>query len=685
MKFICEHKDLATTLRRWSKGGQIVIACFFFWNAGRNALQKSQEGLLRSILYQILRQSPDMISYASPGLWKRLISGESRDPSAENLTTVQLLNTLQAISMHLNMSRTRFCFFIDGLDEYEGNSNEIIRLIELLKSSLQVKMCISSRPWNEFEKAFGQDQSKKFYMQDLTKKDIRLYIRETLEEDIGFQELKQRDNRSLDLVQDIVDAAQGVFLWVFLVVRSLLEGLTNADRILDLQRRLRLLPTDLNEYFERILFTVVNFYRREAAQMFQVTLTSLRPLSLINYWFIDQDASYLENLQVIPVIPVNHTTNDARLAQMRKRLNACCKGLLEVRLNSPPQFHSKPYRDFFYLEVEFLHRTVRDFLQNPTMQIMLETWASEAFHANIAISEALLAQVKTAPRGRAYHLLNGPIHTILKMVFRHAQVLELSEASLSIEIRLLDELQSVITMHKTEVKEITDLFLTSRQNNRSYTNEGCRNAKYLVLHEAVQYGLKRYISQELDKQPGLLPKIKHSLLLDALLPVDRSLSAHQVEMVKLLLEKGCDPNIAFGSETPWTLFLKWQIRTRMSDNISEYAVVIIKNMLEHGADVNANCYLGEMMDQGSPGLVGLLGHGELVDPDCFLGESRKRSAVSIVKLLMTDYEVRGLGHLLAQPSHILQVGKGTIRDTNRRKRFIKMIFKDKKGEKSTLK
>jgi len=395
MKFICEHKDLATNLRRWSKDDQLVIACFFFWNAGRHALQKSQEGLLRSILYQVLRQSPDMISYASPGLWKRLISGESRDPFTENLTTVQLLDTLQTISMHLNMSRARFCFFIDGLDEYEGNSNDIVRLIELLKSSPQVKMCISSRPWNEFEKAFGQDQSKKLYMQDLTKKDIRLYIRDTLEEDIGFQELKRRDNRSLDLVKDIVDAAQGVFLWVFLVVRSLLEGLTNADRIVDLQRRLRLLPTDLNEYFERILFTVDNFYMKETAQMFQITLKSLGPLSLIAYWFIDQDKSYLGNLEAGPV---SQTTNDARLAQMRKRLNACCKGLLEVRLNSPLQFRSKAHRDFFYLEVDFLHRTVRDFLQNPTMQIMLETWAGEAFHANIAISEALLAQVKTAQK-----------------------------------------------------------------------------------------------------------------------------------------------------------------------------------------------------------------------------------------------------------------------------------------------
>ena len=271
------------------------------------------------------------------------------------------------------------------------------------------------------------------------------------------------------------------------------------------------------------------------------------------------------------------------------------------------------------------------------------------------------------------------------MIFRHAEVLELSEASLLLEIRLLDEFQSVITVHKAEVKSFAELFVTSRHKHRCHSDEYCRNVKHLVLREAVQYGLQRYISKKVDHQLSLPPIIEGHLLLDALVPIDKSLSAHQIEMVELLLKKGCDPNATLGDETPWTLFLKWQIRTRMSDNISEYAVAIIKNMLEHGADVNANCSLGEMMDQGSPGLVGLLGYGELVDPYCFLGELRKRSAVSIIKLLITDYEVRGLGHLLAQPSHILQVGKGTIPDTNRRKRFIKMIFKDKKGEKSILK
>lgn len=216
MKYICEHEDTATNLQTWAKGRRLIIAQFFFWNPGRETLQKSQEGLLRSILYQILRQAPDLILYASPNLWEtHQIIGRPKTlglclRSVENLTTRKLLEMFQVLSVHLEESRTRLCFFIDGLDQYDGKPDDVIWLIELLKSKLHVKLCVSSRPWNQFEKAFGQDQPMTLYMQDLTKNDIRSYIADTLEKDTGFQELKQRDNRYRDLVQDIVNGAKGV-------------------------------------------------------------------------------------------------------------------------------------------------------------------------------------------------------------------------------------------------------------------------------------------------------------------------------------------------------------------------------------------------------------------------------------------------------------------------------------------
>ena len=47
------------------------------------------------------------------------------------------------------------------------------------------------------------------------------------------------DRRCDELIEEIVFLARGVFLWVFLVTRSLRWGLTNADDMVDLRARLR--------------------------------------------------------------------------------------------------------------------------------------------------------------------------------------------------------------------------------------------------------------------------------------------------------------------------------------------------------------------------------------------------------------------------------------------------------------
>jgi hypothetical protein len=154
-------------------------------------------------------------------------------------------------------------------------------------------------------------------MHELTANDIKLYVQDTLEKDVNYLELKLRDDHCLDLVQDIVDAAKGVFFWGFLVVRSLLEGLTNGNKIVHLQRRLQLLPTDLNEYFERILFTVDEFYREQTVYMFQVTIDAYETLSLMSYWFIDQGNPELA--MKLDVRPLSMQETNIRLKEMQKK------------------------------------------------------------------------------------------------------------------------------------------------------------------------------------------------------------------------------------------------------------------------------------------------------------------------------------------------------------------------------
>jgi hypothetical protein len=126
-------------------------------------------------------------------------------------------------------------------------------------------------------------------LKDFTRDDIKRFAEDRLGENSHFKALQASDPRYQCLLEEIVDAAQGVFLWVFLVVRSLLRGLTNADTISELQRRLRVLPSDLEQFFRHILDTTEEVYQERAAQYFLVENQANGPLSPMTYSFVDEE------------------------------------------------------------------------------------------------------------------------------------------------------------------------------------------------------------------------------------------------------------------------------------------------------------------------------------------------------------------------------------------------------------
>ena len=151
------------------------------------------------------------------------------------------------------VSSAKFCSFVDGLDEYAGEHEDVVSVLSKLATSEDSKVCLSSRPWNISENAFGKIAERKLLLQCFDAPDIKLYVKDMLVGDGEYLQLKVQDNRYEELADEIVYKAKGVFLWVFLVVSSLRRGLTNADTLLDLKNRLGQFPVDLrNFYLENI-------------------------------------------------------------------------------------------------------------------------------------------------------------------------------------------------------------------------------------------------------------------------------------------------------------------------------------------------------------------------------------------------------------------------------------------------
>jgi hypothetical protein len=426
-------------------------------------------------------------------------------------------------------------------------------------------------------------------------------MRDTFENDRDFQELKKRDDRSLDLVNDVVNAAKGVFLWVFLVVRSLLEGLVNSDRLIDLKERLRLIPTDLNEYFERILFTVDNLYRRQTAQIFEVAITAHDRLHLMGYWFVDQrDTGLSERLGTAPV---SSDATKGRLKQMRKRLNACCKGLLEVQsigpVEDPDSFSPEALSNWDLWNVDFLHRTVRDFLRIPDTQKLIKKWTIADFDTDLVICEAMIAIIKVSPQEESQFRTHGPVWKAVDILLHHLTVLEDRSEAIEKEISLIDELDRTLKIQQRAVGEVYEQVLSSWHWLPGQPSGLLKivNDKPSILHEAVRLGLCRYVSTKLDTQHPPNPQVLNSLLDIALTPIyaDENRYLVNLNMVRLLLTKGAKPNAVYGHGTIWSLFLEHLLSNgiprviQRDSDFMERSYRVIEELLKHEANVYAFC------------------------------------------------------------------------------------------------
>ena len=213
MKYLVGHPQTAHLLREWAgaAGKDLKIASHYFWSTG-TPMQKSQEGLLQNLLFQVFQQCVDVILVAASDRWQR-DRRFHRHPDPWTIT--ELTQTLMA-ALSWQSLHTRFCFFVDGLDEFSGDHWRLIRELDGIAANDTVKLCVSSRPHNVFIKAYAHEQERKMVLEELTRGDMDKYVRGMLQEDDRFQSLAISDRRAYTLVEEIRKRANGVFLWVTL-------------------------------------------------------------------------------------------------------------------------------------------------------------------------------------------------------------------------------------------------------------------------------------------------------------------------------------------------------------------------------------------------------------------------------------------------------------------------------------
>ena len=404
MNYLSHHERTLGLLRVWSGTKKMLSPKYFFWSTG-TTLENSVEGLLRSLLYQIFREVPSLIPVSCENRSASAFAEECSDNYGPIATwTLRTLRTTFQTVIRQTETTYRICIFIDGLDEINADPDAAIGEITSM-TSFGVKVCLSSRPERSFNDAF--ESCAKLRLQDLTEHDIREFAADKLE---PWLRAEAEDEVS-KMMNDIAEKAQGVFLWVDLVVKALTKGLKNDDSLEQLQMRVASTPSDIEAVYAKMLGKIDEPHRKEAARLFQMALVGLTysflDVALVLYDHCDR----VSETSVSEVLRLCHRTQN--------RIPTVCGGLLDIDLEEKDtevgggSFEFDRYclclpiryicssdiaeLSFFErcVHVNFIHRTATEFLsKNKQGQLFLDVRPGPHPSPYASLVRARLAKVR---------------------------------------------------------------------------------------------------------------------------------------------------------------------------------------------------------------------------------------------------------------------------------------------------
>ncbi|KAK2775626.1 hypothetical protein CKAH01_03512 [Colletotrichum kahawae] len=665
LKYISQDSLTRQTLEAWaSRDAQDIIQVrFFFWSSGAK-LQRTIEGLHRSILWEVLQSRPDLTQQIFPNLWARACEGSIHE---SDLTKETLQAAFQVLVYNQELlGKQKVCIFIDGLDECEEDHWQLTKELKRWCAAPDVKLCVSSRPHNEFLQAFTPKTGAWLKLHELNREDILKVIHDQFAGDERFVEARQLSTNSTDyddLTHSIAQKAEGVFIWVIMVIRSLLQGIGNFCSLSQLRKRLDAIPAEVNSMFQYMLAGIDQLERQAAARTFLVMKlghTAFDPKTWVYIHSVldnlNDDPEYERSLLDGTPQPCSEGRyGTSACVSMAHRLNWRCRGLVQVIFtgNYFPYCH----------QVQFIHRTFSDFLDEPKTVQELSTMAV-GFSPYRSVALGLLATMKHIPRKewevhcQGYRSTQAFGDTGRQETNSWSRVGQLSMHRALLDIAACIELAEscLITAEIESMKQMTLQLWTSddfirpfnsqrRQIQWSITDLQSNEREIVVLLFAVGYGAFEYV-KSMMRNHSLDTKVCSQLLLVSSSetvtgPIRRAPLENTVAMSWFLLEFHASlnfelQNICFLGEsqndgtsinqitqhlssplwTPWTAFLMEIAQTwviwQEHDTTPKW-IRLLELYFEYGCDATV-CFVGYNVPQTKKGpLWGANGRNQILE------------------------------------------------------------------------
>jgi ankyrin repeat protein len=326
MKFAYEHFE--------QRVGDGAILISFFFNARGDASERTIQGMWRALLYQLLSYAPDLQATLD-----EFASAQPHMGPTKPLVCEQLCRTFQQSVLRLGVRRLR-CF-VDALDECD--EQEIQHMVEVMEiignnalhATVDFRACFASRHYPNIIYEHGQQVVLE--AEPGHQADLEVYVRSHL------RKFRSISTKGVDLLQTrILDRANGVFIWVVLVI-SMLRRELSAGRTLTIENKVAQVPRQLSEIFREILCRDDRDLQ-ETRLAIQCVLFAQRPLSMQEYYYAIMSGCW-QSLDGVSEHDPDLVTERA----MRLFVSDSTKGLAEVTRSELPT-------------IQFIHESVRDFL-----------------------------------------------------------------------------------------------------------------------------------------------------------------------------------------------------------------------------------------------------------------------------------------------------------------------------------
>lgn len=544
MKLVQKHPQLWRHLHPWAKGLPVIIVNYYAWIAGAQ-LQKSHEGLMRTILHACLSESPDLIPEVATRRWALFTALQSCSNQPE-WQEWELQECLNSVLEKVTVRQTKkMLFFIDGLDEFDEPPLKTVKLVQQMSNWPGLKICVASRQWSEFNDAlYGSPMIR---MQDLTSQDLALFVDDRLSGNRAFAELTKIHPRETQiLLSDIAGKANGVFLWLSLVVKTFVERLSEGDGLQELRQVLDALPDKIESLYGFIWASIKSQNHSSSAQVLSLTRAALGPLEYLTFWLADTNLTQTQLEQVAE--PLSPTARTGIHEVVIRRLDSKTRGIVEVSRSGIVDFH---------------HRTARDWMAQPAVWTSICSSLPDDFDPNLRLCHAETLRLQERSQEGV------SVKLIAIDVLKYAVRVEINESNNSKLTQILEGFDTTVKALCTKRSSITSA-------SEPWYRYISRKAESLPAVGA-QFCLLPYLHYILERGDSLRKSLLSNMLESAVLALFTSdhiiiesvgvATDHRVRTVSLLMKTG---NISGrGLSSPRSLGKQLESRLQVAKNEEE--------------------------------------------------------------------------------------------------------------------